>query len=335
MNRLRLLSVIFVCGPLCPTVCAEAPVFDSIDYGSPAKYLVLADSLGDHEAIAAQAQALKSDSDRSTLAGILRWMESHLKHDAQRAYQWRNFDTVASERCYGSCADQAIVCGALLRSAGIPAVWVKTMDVTWIRDFKKQRPVNSWTGHVFLEVYLDGEWVLLDPGGSRIYVDYSPKSRILPGGRFAYHKGSDPLQMIMSLQWEEWKQQTTAFFTDLDESLLPVDTRAVLDIRSRCFIIANSPYYQFFSEMVRKNGGTVGRTFNTAYDKYLPQAKGNLIYIETHDGIPIVDVAILQRHFPAVPNGKQAGTITDDSTTIVFIELAAMASQFAESAGEP
>ena len=85
----------------------------------------------------------------------------------------------------------------LLRSAGIPAVWVKTMDVEWIWDFKKKRPFGSWSGHVFLEIYLDGKWVLLDPGASRIYVDYSPHSRILPGNRFAYHKGSDPRQMVM------------------------------------------------------------------------------------------------------------------------------------------
>ena len=176
--------------------------------------------------------------------------------------------------------------------------------------------------------------MLLDPGASRIYLDYSANSRILPGNRFAYHKGNDPKQMVMSLQWEEWKRQTASFFNDLDERSLPVDTKSVRDVRQRSFIIANSPYYQFFGELARQHGAAVGRSFNTAYDKYLPMAKGNLILVETHGGEPIVDVAILQRHFPAVPDGKQAGQVIDGETTIVFVDVAAIADQIAAAASE-
>jgi hypothetical protein len=200
--------------------------------------------------------------------------------------------------------------------------------------FQKKRPFNSWSGHVFLEIYLDGKWVLLDPGASRIYVDYSPKSRTLPGNRFAYHKGNDPKRMVMSLQWDEWKRQTTCFFHDLDESLLPVDTKSFQDVRPKCFIIANSPYYQFVSELVRQSGATLGRSFNTDYEKYLPMAKGNVIFVETHDGTPIVDVAILQHHFPAVPDGKQAGRVIDGDTTLVFFDVATIADQIAAAASE-
>lgn len=207
MNSRTLLLATALCGLLCPTLSAKEPVFDAIDYASPAKYLVIADSLGDHDAIAKQARALKAADDRKTVANILRWMGTHLKHDGERAYHWRNFDTVVSQRCYGGCADQSIVCGVLLQSAGIPTVWVKTMDVDWIWDFKKKREFTSWSGHVFLEIYLDGQWVLLDPGASIVYVDYSPQSRLLSGHRFAYHKGNDPKRMVMSLQWEEWKRQ--------------------------------------------------------------------------------------------------------------------------------
>ena len=334
MKPLAFLLAVAVCGSLCPTLFAEEPVFDSIDYASPTKYLVIADSLGDHDAIAKQAKALKAADDRKTVANILRWMETHLKYDGDRAYQWRNFDTVVSQGCYGGCADQSIVCGVLLQSAGIPTVWVKTMDVDWIWDFKKKREFNSWSGHVFLEIYLDGEWVLLDPGASKLYMDYSPESRILPGNRFAYHKGTDPKRMVMSLQWEEWKRQTASFFNDLDESLLPVDTKSVLDIRQRSFIIANAPYYQFFGKLIRQQGAALGLSFNTDYEKHLPKAKGNLILVETHDGVPIVDVAILQRHFPAVPDGKQAGKVIDGGTTIVFVDVASIEDQISAAVSE-
>lgn len=334
MKSTIFLLTVACCGSFCSTLFAEEPVFDSIDYASPTKYLVIADSLGDQDAIAKQANALKASDDRKTLANILRWMETHLAYDGDRAYDWRNYDTVVSQRCYGGCADQAIVCGVLLKSAGIPVVWVKTMDVNWIWDYKKKRPFDSWSGHVFLEIYIDGKWMLLDPGASRIYVDYSTQARILPGNRFAYHKGNDPKRMVMSLQWEEWKRQTASFFNDLDESLLPVDTNAVLDVRQRTFIIANSPYYQFFGELARQHGAALGPSFNTDYEKNLPMGRGNLILIETHDGKPIVDVALLQSFFPAVPDGKQAGKVIDGETTIVFVDVATIGGQIATAVSE-
>ena len=310
-----------------PTLRAEAPVFDAIDYALPEKYLVVAESLGNRDAILKQATSLKGPNDKATLTNILRWINTDLKYDGERAYEWRNFDTVFSQKCYGGCADQAIVCGVLLQSAGIPTVWVKTMDVDWIWDFKKERRFTSWSGHVFLEIYMEGQWVLLDPGASRVYTNYSTGSRILPGNRFAYHKGSDPKQMVMSLQWEEWKQQTSSYFKTMDESLLPVDPKSAMDLRMRCFVIANSPFWQLFSELVTKTGAKLGSSFNVEYDKHLPLTKWQMILIETHDGVPIVDVAILQRHFPSLPAGKQSGKVVVDGTTLIFVDVASIVEQ--------
>ena len=171
----------------------------------------------------AQASRLKADADLDTIRNVLSWMDRTLRYDSRKAYAWRNYDDVIREKAYGGCADQGIVCGVLLKAAGIPAVWVKTMDVNWIWDFKKGRPFHSWSGHVFVEVWVDQKWMLLNPGGKLLYQEYNPRARILPGNRFAYDKGNDPKAMVMSLQWEEWKRQTAAYFRDLDESLLPVD----------------------------------------------------------------------------------------------------------------
>lgn len=317
------------------SLLAEEPVFDAIDYASPAKYLVMADSLGDHDAIRKQAAALKTSDDRATLSHVLQWMDSQLKYDGDRAYEWRNYDTVVSEQCYGGCADQAIVCGALLKAAGIPTVWVKTMDVTWIWDFKKKRPFSVWSGHVFLEVFLDDQWVLLDPGAATIYKDYSTGSRILPGSRFAYHKGNDPQQMIMSLQWEAWKNQTASYFNDLDETLLPVDTASATPVRQQCFTIANSPHYQYFGKLMQQYGIRRGPSFNNAYDKYLPLAKGNFLLIETHGGVPIVDVKILKQYFPTIPEGKLTGKVIDGATTLIFIDVEPLVEQIKSMASEP
>ena len=326
---------------LCPLVFVihsvafcENPVFEAIDYASPQKYKSISESLGDVQAITQQAQALKGDSDRKTLTNILNWMETELKYDETRAYEWRNYETVVTEKCYASCADQATTCGALLQGAGIPTVWVKTMDIDWIWAFKRNGPPQTWSGHVYLEVYLDGKWVLLNPGEFRIYDNYSTDARILPGNRFAYHKGVDPFEMVMSLQWDEWKAQTTTYFTNLDESLLPVDPNSHSDLRERCFVIGNSPYYQVLEHLARQQGLKLGRSFNTGYETFLPQAKGHTIIIETHDGIPIVSAKILQQYFPSIRDGKQSGKVRDGETTLIFIDFDDLGTQLNEGIGK-
>ncbi len=301
----------------------EQPTVDTIDYASPQLYLDLPSSLGDREGIDKQALALKGRNDRATVRKILEWMEANLTYDGDKAYAWRNYDDVVRELCYGGCADQAITCGALLRAAGIPTVWVKTMDVAWIWDFKQGRPFESWSGHVFLEVYVDGKWALLDAGAKMLYTNYSPQSRILPGNRFAYHKGNDPQRMIMSLQWEAWKEQTRAYFSALDPGLLPVDAGGGRSVVPQVFIAGNAPYYNVLSEMARGKGWKVRQSFNTEYDKYLPLARGNILLIETHRGVPIVAQELLEKHIPGAGAGLKSpnGTVEIDGTTVIFVDF--------------
>lgn len=305
------------------TLWAGEPRFDAIDYTNPARYLSWPDSLGDRDAIVAQASALKAESDLKTIRNILNWMEHQLKYEAKRAYAWRNCDDVLREKTYGGCADQGIVCGVLLKGAGIPAVWVKTMDVDWIWDLKKGRPFKAWSGHVFLEVWVDNKWMLLNPGGKLLYQDYRPQARILPGNRFAYDKGNDPKAMILSLQWEEWKRQTESYFRELDESLLPVDPNGGMDVNPAAFVAGNSPYYQVMSQMAAESGLTVKKQFNSDYDTLLPQARGHVLLVETHDGRPIIPLEVLEKHLPGSAEGlrQSDGTARLGETTVVFLEF--------------
>lgn len=305
------------------TVQAAEPEVDSVDYARPDKYLELPASLGSSAAIRKKAATLKSQADLDTVHNILDWMDEYLKYDARKAYSWRDYDDVVRERAYGGCADQAIVCGALLRAAGIPAVWVKTMDVTWIWDFKKGRPFQAWSGHVFLEIHVKGKWSLLDPGAKTVYEEYDPRARILPGNRFAYHKGSDPKAMVMSLQWDEWKRQTEAYFKNLDETFLPVDERSGTSLVPQVYIIGNSPYYQALTQMAADSGMKPVVSFNTDYDRYLPQARGHIILIETHGGRPIVPKPILEKYYPNAMAGvtRRSMSIEVDGTRLVFVDF--------------
>ena len=302
---------------------AHEPSVTAIDYTHPAQYLAWPDTLGDRQAILAQSAQLKGRSDLETLRNVLNWMGKNLQCDSHKAYAWHNYDAVTREKAYGGCADQGLVCGVLLKAAGIPAIWVKTMDVDWIWAFKKNRSWTSWSGHVFLEVWVDQKWMLLNPGAKTVYPDYDTKARILPGNRFAYDKGNDPKDMILSLQWEDWKKQTETYFRALDESLLPVDTAGGMDLNPTAYVAGNSPYYQAMSQMAAEAGLTVKISFNSDYDKYLPQARGHVLMVETHQGVPIIPQVTLEKYFPgclkALPNSD--GYVKIEDTKIIFTDF--------------
>src|SRR5262249_22737736 len=137
-------------------------------------------------------------------------------------YKWRNVDDLLRDGNYGGCADHSVIFGALSRAVGIPTVWVKTLDVDWIREFRHNRTEGHWNGHVFLEVFVQGRWMLVDHVTMKLYPDYQTSSRILPGNRYAYDKGGDPYELVLSSRWELWKEQTRGYFSNFDLAALPV-----------------------------------------------------------------------------------------------------------------
>ncbi len=197
------------------------PRFDCIDYSKPRNYLRLPASIGNAKHIGTIAARLKTQTPENSFRAIHQWMSKNLRYDPNAAYHWRDFDRIIDEGTLGGCADHSIVFGALSRACGIPTVWVKTMDYDWIRNFKRHGPIGSWRGHVFLEVYIRDNWVLLDAQGMILYEDYDRSSHFFPGGRYAYDKGGDPHELILSVQWDVWKKQTADYFAKFDVSSLP------------------------------------------------------------------------------------------------------------------
>jgi hypothetical protein len=183
-----------------------------------------------------------------------------------------------------------VVFGSLARAAGIPTVWVKTMNADWIRDFvRTSGPVRSWRGHVFLEVFVRGKWMLLNATELTLHEDYDPRQRILPGDRYAYDKGGDPYSLVLSPRWELWKQQTAAYFRSFNVALLPVPPGDRLDrakvavgagqLAAPVFVVADAPYYQWVSDRCAALGAPVDYSFNTDFDTQLPRAAGHTLVV--------------------------------------------------------
>jgi len=258
------------------------PCFYRIDYAHPDKYLALPPSLGNAERIRKVAAALGGKSPEEKLVAVARWVEMKLRYDPKCAYEWRDFDGVLDLGKYGGCADHAVVFGALARACGIPCVWVKTMDADWIREFKANRgKCSSWRGHVYLEVHLRGRWVLLDASQLVLYEEYRPGERLLPGNRYAYDKGGDPFELVLSTRWELWKQVTGAYFLDFDLAKLPLATQAgrQLSDQDGVFIAADNPVYKWLAKRCTDLGYRVRMSFNGDYGRILPRSRGNYLIV--------------------------------------------------------
>jgi hypothetical protein len=302
------------------------PSVNRIHYDRPQDYLVLNESLGDRQRIEKLAGTLKADTPQQTLLAIGRWIQSNLKYDDQAAYAWRNFDTALDTRTCGSCADHALVFAALARACGIPAVFVKSMDADWIYEFRTSGVSDSWRGHVFLEVHLGGRWQLLDAQAMQLYQDYQPAMRILPGSRYAYDKGADPRELVLSLDWERWKQQTIAYFSKFDLSQLPVGRGRAL---GAVYVAANSPVYQAVTQRLHALGHASVYSFNTAFDKYLRQAIGSDLIITAVGTTVVLPEAHHARFLPITVSElttklqtEPAGVLRkqlDDGTRVVLI----------------
>jgi len=298
--------------PPTPEVAIPEPRIDRIDHDRPQDYLALHGSLGKPEQILKLAATLKADSPRRTLLAIGRWMNSNLTCDNRSAYAWRDFDRVLDSKVYGGCADHALVFGSLARACGIPTVWVKTMDADWIREFRTMGTCTSWRGHVFLEVHVDGRWRLLDASGLRLFDDYDPSMRILPGGRFAYDKGDDPKAMILSTDWERWKRQTATFFNGFDLAKLPVGDGHPLDV---VYVAANSPVWQAIGRRMQSLGSQT-ISFNTDFERQLGLAKGGDLILTCVGDRPVLPVEYQDRYLPLTLKDLRLTMATEPKGTV-------------------
>jgi hypothetical protein len=290
----KTVALLVICAPLCscaqlgsrPEVITSVreqqipePRFDRIDYSKPSAYVRLPAGIGNAKHIRTIAAKLKRKTPETTFRAIHQWMSKNLSYDPNAAYHWRNFDQIIGDGKLGGCADHSIVFAALSRACGIPTVWVKTMDYDWIRDFKRHGPIGTWRGHVFLEVYIQDSWVLLDAQGMILYEDYDRTSHFFPGGRYAYDKGLDPYQLILSVRWSLWKKQTADYFAGFDVSSLPGPGRG-RDISGEGInIVADSPVWQWLQKACKSKGYRVRNSFNAEFEKYLPQARGNILIV--------------------------------------------------------
>ena len=89
-------------------------------------------------------------------------------------------DQLLSDRKLGGCHDYGLVFAAVVRELGYPAVMIDSYSIAWIEQFQ-QGEGDMHIGHVFVEVYLVDEWILVDPtNGWYVETGYNPSNPVIP-----------------------------------------------------------------------------------------------------------------------------------------------------------
>jgi hypothetical protein len=177
----RLQALENACGGRDVPVSADYQPAFGIDYAHPELYLVQ----GTQSQITDPSVLDDLRTDARSLAHleeIFHWLKSDFTHYGARGQTIGvvTVDDLLANRRLGGCHDFGLVYAALARELGYPAVMVRTVSVAWIKQYQADK-YESFIGHVFVEVFLDGKWILIDSTNGYFVTDgYDPTNPVIP-----------------------------------------------------------------------------------------------------------------------------------------------------------
>lgn len=134
--------------------------------------------------------------------------------DIQKIYLWKNsnfksaagggvligkvtVNEIIEKKELTGCHDHALLMASILRKYGFPVVIVDATGIQWALDYPDK--VDYFSGHVFIEVYVNNQWILIDSTGGSYVSNYDPSNRVIPinmgpesKGYYVMLKGLDP-----------------------------------------------------------------------------------------------------------------------------------------------
>jgi len=87
----------------------------------------------------------------------------------------RYVNEIVKTKTLRHCAEYGVIWLSILRLYQIPCIYIQAMKIEDAEDFNGR----SWGGHVFINAYIDNEFVLIDSTRERKYV-YNYNSKIIP-----------------------------------------------------------------------------------------------------------------------------------------------------------
>lgn len=146
--------------------------------------------------IKAVAAQLSAKTRRERLYNAVQYIWTNMRYDRWLNSQMftRTADQLFQDKVLGGCSDFALAKVTLFRALAIPARLVITANVDWILRYQKD-PLFLTTGHVFIEVYLEDRWYLVDSTYRFLFSGYDARLKSYPRREYLCVKGIDYWEM--------------------------------------------------------------------------------------------------------------------------------------------
>lgn len=176
----------------------KTPVFEgyfkNVEYSNLDVYLQTGTQTSETSKIKKMASRVNDKKDMTTLQEIFREVQAvgGFKGGNPEKFS-KTVDQIIDDGLTG-CTDYGLVFAALTRAKGIPTVFVQAARIDWIEDLVKNRnQQNMIRGHILVEVYLQGEWYLVDSTAGKVYLDYDRNNFSLDDGYYVFAKSIEVL----------------------------------------------------------------------------------------------------------------------------------------------
>lgn len=174
---------------------------ENIDYSNPDKYLVQGKQTDITEAAFKEIdkQLNIKTKELSDIKKVLDWKNSNYKSvsGGGKTVGKSTINDILQSKELAGCHDHAILAASILRKYGFPVVMVDATGIQFSMDYPDK--TKMFSGHVFVEIYLQNRWILVDSTSGDYILDYDVKNPVIPvtksvesKGYYVMLKGPDP-----------------------------------------------------------------------------------------------------------------------------------------------
>ena len=127
----------------------------------------------------------------SDIANLCNLFQNYVVHDKNNVVPKfsRTSEEIFQDKLWSGCSDVATALAPIFRLKGVPTVYLQSAYFGWIEKLNKNDPTAKFIrGHIFLEIYFDNKWMLLDPTNFYLYTNYDYNNLYLPRNYYAFSK---------------------------------------------------------------------------------------------------------------------------------------------------
>lgn len=175
-----------------PLPTGPIPVFPGYfrnpDYANPQVFLTGGPQTTTTPLITQTADRFNDRKDVTTIQEIWQWCSDNLGPGEADKF-CRTADNILTSRIATGCTDYGLAFAVLARAKGIPTVFVQTARIDWVEDqVTNSSEKGMIRGHILVEVFIGGQWYLVDSTAGKLFLSYDKTNFSLPDGYYVFAK---------------------------------------------------------------------------------------------------------------------------------------------------